>query len=84
MKTNWCYDLRTHLLGFYSNVATGFNEEIHDLITWDSMWNLIYHSLLNPTDLVPTLMSVYLGAADYTTKGFGDCERVLNDSNTKE
>ena len=61
-----------------SNFATGLNVNVADLTTWSAVWQLIYHSILNPTVLVPTLVSLYFGAVDYTSKGISDSEESLN------
>ncbi len=84
MKINWKLRLKNPTFWIFaitlviSNFATGLNIQLQDLTTWSAVWNLIYHSLLNPTVLVPTVLSLYLGAVDFTTKGIGDGEIALN------
>lgn len=62
----------------FTNFAVKLNVHLETLTTWDSIFTLIYHAILNPVVLVSTLMSVYLGAVDFTTKGLNDSNRAMN------
>ncbi len=90
MKINWKLRFKNPafwifiLTIVFTNFATGLNIELHDLTTWTAVWNLIYRSLLTPSVLIPTLLSVYLGAVDYTTKGIGDCDTMLKLKNPQD
>ncbi len=83
MKINWKLRLQSPAFWVFvitivfTNLSAALNVKVEDLTTWNAVWQLIYHAIINPTVLVPTLISVYLGAVDYTSKGLSDTLETL-------
>ncbi len=89
MKINWKLRLKnpTFWVFILSLLATNFagvlNIELQNLTSWGAVSDLFLKVFSNPSILIPTLVTTYLGAVDFTTKGLGDTVETMVKKNTR-
>ncbi len=90
MKINWAMRFKNPAFWVFiltillTNIAAALHVELRSLDTWAAVGRLLYDAIVNPAVLIPTLLSVYLGAVDYSTPGLGDSKTPILQNATEE
>lgn len=77
--TFWAFIAMT----IFTNITVKLGVEPLDLVTWQSVGELLWHAIANPVVLVSTMLNVFCGAIDFTTEGVGDSDKVLTYTSPK-